>query len=227
MGISYHIEFVHSAKPITGKATKFGGQPNWVIEPQWPLSRLTGNPMCFIAQIELVAPHFSDGEGQMAYLFMTDEEDICVDGTWDAESGENAVIIQPGVYAGSTAPIEIGPSLYQMVEKPNQDYLERDMVEYAVKLHLQKEPDFQSEEIRSEWALEEYDQYQQALEGNKIGGAPLFLQSDEFPEGSDWKLLLQLDSGKVPFYVNFGDAGIGYAFVNPKGTVGKFLWQCA
>ena len=37
---------------------------------------------------------------------------------------------------------------------------------------------------------------------------------------------LQLDSTLVPFYINFGDAGVGYVFVNIDYTVGKFLWQC-
>jgi hypothetical protein len=40
-------------------------------------------------------------------------------------------------------------------------------------------------------------------------------------------LLLQLDSTKVPFFVNFGDAGIGYLFLSADGQTAKFLWQCA
>ena len=62
---------------------------------------------------------------------------------------------------------------------------------------------------------------------NKIGGLPDFIQSDEVPEGGAWRLLLQLDSCNVPFHVNFGDAGVGYAFLDEKGESGKFLWQGA
>ncbi|MBY0240670.1 MAG: DUF1963 domain-containing protein, partial [Burkholderiaceae bacterium] len=66
----------------------------------------------------------------------------------------------------------------------------------------------------------------EALEGNKVGGAPIFLQGDEFPDEGAWRLLLQLDSVNVPFSVNFGDAGIAYAFIDPAGQTGKLLWQC-
>lgn len=45
--------------------------------------------------------------------------------------------------------------------------------------------------------------------------------------GADLKLHSgKLDSTQVPFWINFGDAGIGYAFINGKGTDGRFLWQC-
>jgi hypothetical protein len=32
---------------------------------------------------------------------------------------------------------------------------------------------------------------------------------------------------RQPIKINFGDAGIGYAFISEDGQVGKFLWQCA
>jgi hypothetical protein len=47
---------------------------------------------------------------------------------------------------------------------------------------------------------------------------------DEWPR-EDWQLVVQLTDG-LPFYVSFGDAGIGYAFVSPDGKEGRFLWQC-
>jgi uncharacterized protein YwqG len=65
-----------------------------------------------------------------------------------------------------------------------------------------------------------------AYEEVKIGGTSIFLQGEEYPEGGDWRLLLQLDSASVPFHVNFGDAGIGYAFISGDGNKGRFLWQC-
>src|SRR5689334_10524863 len=89
------IEFIPATQPITGLVTKFGGQPVWLAEPQWPVSQSTGRPMQFIAQIALSRELFQVAAGQMAYLFMTGEE-VAVDGTWAAEGGENAVIIQPG-----------------------------------------------------------------------------------------------------------------------------------
>ncbi|WP_346540003.1 hypothetical protein [Micromonospora sp. DPT] len=84
--------------------TKLGGQPVWLGTPQWPVSRSLGEPMTFIGQFRLD----SDGEGCMAYLFMTDGEDY-VDGTWEPEGGENAVIIQPdGSVPAFVAVTELG-----------------------------------------------------------------------------------------------------------------------
>lgn len=36
------LEFAATASPITVPVTKFGGQPVWIAEPEWPLSRETG-----------------------------------------------------------------------------------------------------------------------------------------------------------------------------------------
>ncbi|MFC7646288.1 hypothetical protein ACFQX6_41145 [Streptosporangium lutulentum] len=70
--------------------TKLGGQPVWVDKPQWPLSTELETPMMFLGQFRLPGE-----EVRMAYLFMTGSEDY-VDGTWDSEEGENALIVQPG-----------------------------------------------------------------------------------------------------------------------------------
>ncbi len=64
------------------------------------------------------------------------------------------------------------------------------------------------------------------LDENKIGGTPVFMQGDEFPFGGICRLLLQLDSCSVPFFINFGDAGVGYAFLNDADDKAKFLWHC-
>jgi len=71
----------------------------------------------------------------------------------------------------------------------------------------------------AEYELEDWDEatfkkYAKVLDGNKFGGTPIFLQGDEFPNGGPWNRLLQLDSTKVPFSINFGDAGNGYAFIS-------------
>lgn len=93
----HRIEFHEASSPIADFVTKFGGQPTWVSEPQWPLSRETGNPMRFICQIKLTNELFPNTTAQMAYLFMTDEENgEFVDGTYEPDGGENAVILQPG-----------------------------------------------------------------------------------------------------------------------------------
>lgn len=89
------IEFREATRQVHEVVTKFGGQPTWIQQPQWPISRETGKPMRFIGQVALDRTIFGSVRGQMAYLFMTDDDDY-VDGTWEPDGGENAVVIQPG-----------------------------------------------------------------------------------------------------------------------------------
>jgi uncharacterized protein YwqG len=93
MGIRKVLNFVEYASAGAPK-TKFGGQPDWIQEPQWPLSTELQSPMRFIGQISL-GDEFPEFQGKMAYIFMTEDDDKYVDGTWEPDGGENAVIIQP------------------------------------------------------------------------------------------------------------------------------------
>jgi len=226
MAKSASIEFIEIATQISEPVTKFGGQPVWIDKPQWPLSEQTRNPMEFICQIALSDDLFPGMEGKVAYVFMTEEEEY-VDETWEPDGGENAIIIQPGVTSAVVSEIVDGPSIKEYIEVKGYDRLQPKLKEFSVRLSIKDEPDFASEEIRDKWSESAFDEYAQALDGNKIGGTPIFLQGDEFPTDGEYKLLLQLDSTRTPFFVNFGDAGIAYAFINSEGTVGKFLWQCA
>lgn len=219
------IEFIESRQPITQPVTKFGGQPVWLAEPQWPVSKSTGNPMRFIGQIAIDPARFSPVAARMAYLFITDEEQP-VDGTWEPDGGENAVILQPGPAMAGTKPLTEGPTLYQMVKKFLRKNLVPEPCEFSVKLELTEDPDFADEAGRKGWNEAKWDAYATALDGNKIGGSPIFIQNTEFPGPGRWRLLLQLDSTKVPFFVNFGDGGVGYLFLSENGQVAKFLWQC-
>jgi uncharacterized protein YwqG len=205
------ISFREIALVAKGLSTKFGGQPDWATEPQWPLSRETGNAMRFICQIGLSRELFPSSNAKMAYIFMTDEEDgDFVDGTYDPGGGENAVILQPGSTSIPTARLAHGPSLYKMVKKPGQKLLVPEACQF--------------EPILTDG--EDADPVADVVAENKIGGSPAFLQGEEFPFEGNCSLLLQLDSCSVPFYVNFGDAGAAYAFLNRAGDQGKFLWQC-
>jgi|GEM_PF-4199221 len=53
MKARYDIEFVRSDVAINEPVTKFGGQPVWIGEPEWPMSRGRGTPMRFIGQVAL------------------------------------------------------------------------------------------------------------------------------------------------------------------------------
>ncbi len=220
------IEFKKTKKPIHEPITKFGGSPVWLNEPQWPISNETGKPMRFICQIELSADIFGSRKCKMAYIFMTDEEEY-IDGTWEPDGGENAVILQPGTTNIQTQPLTEGPTIYQMEKKMFKKNLVPIPCEFAVNLTVAEDLEFVPEAERLSWEEEKLETYANALDGNKIGGSPIFLQADEFPGPNNWQLILTLDSTNVPFFINFGDSGIGYAFISEEGEIGKFLWQCA
>lgn len=219
-----NIEFFEVKKPIADLVTKFGGQPNWTEKAEWPLSKATGEPMRFIGQIYLETEIFGAIPARMAYLFMTDDPNV--DGTWEANGGENALIIQPGINEVRTAPLTKGPTLFHMVKKLFGTINAAQTLEFGVRLTLGEDPEWLDETAEFKLAQDEFEARNKSLCGNKIGGVPGFLQGDEFPDDDNWKLVLQLDSGSVPFHVNFGDAGIGYAFISEDGRRGKFLWQC-
>jgi hypothetical protein len=84
------VEFAPAASPVREAVTKLGGQPVWLAEPQWPLSRTTGEPMRFLGQFVLAG-------AALGYLFMTGGgAGRHVDGTYDPQGGENALLVQPG-----------------------------------------------------------------------------------------------------------------------------------
>ncbi|MEW6128094.1 MAG: DUF1963 domain-containing protein [Acidobacteriota bacterium] len=219
----YSVTFQSSSSPITEYVTKFGGQPVWLTEPQWPISRAANVPMMFICQIALAHELFGDIPGKMAYVFMKSDEEENSGETWNPDAGENAVIIQPdGICEVETQPLSEGPTLQNSTNSEGWK-----PVEYLASLEIGEDPDFIAASELWELPEDERETYQHALEGTKIGGTPGFIQSDEFPEGGNWNLLLQLDPDDKFFYINFGDAGIGYAFISEDGTRGKLLWQCA
>ena len=225
MAKRFSIEFKEAKTPIQELVTKFGGQPVWVSQPQWPVSKKTGEPMRFICQIAIDPILFGACPARMAYLFITDGDQY-VDGTWEPDGGENAVILQPGSSSVQCSVISNGPTLYRMVKKTFRKELKPQPCEFGVQLAVAEDEKYVPGEERSVWEESQRRQYAEKLDGNKIGGTPVFLQADEFPTPGDWRLLLQLDSTNLPFYLNFGDAGMGYSFLSKDGMSAKFLWQC-
>ena len=204
MSKAFKIDFKEDQ--IQKDSTKFGGQPKWYSKPEWPISKSTGNPMRFICQIRLNDINLNGLNAKYAYLFMTDEEDY-VDDTWKPDGGENAIILQPGNNDIRTEEILNGPTTYKMIKEEGNPRLVQKEIELGV--HLTQFDEKDEDEIV-----------------NKMTGDPDFIQGKEYPFGDDnWKLLIQINSGNVPFSLNFGDYGVGYGFINNDGNKAKFLWQ--
>lgn len=226
MPLKSKLKFEQVKEPIAECISKFGGQPNWISEPEWPLDSQKNEKMLFVGQIELNDKLFSDTTGKMAYIFIDGDEEG--QGTWEPEGGLNAVIIQPGDNKTKTVADSTGPAC------PVNDYpvdceVDKDgLVEFKVLYDLLEEPEYLSEEqigTLIDNDEEAYDAYAEKMEISKIGGNPFFIQSEEIPIEGDWKFLCQLHEEHLPIWVNFG-TGVAYVFIDEKGTFGKLLWQC-
>ncbi|MBW4698947.1 MAG: DUF1963 domain-containing protein [Aphanocapsa lilacina HA4352-LM1] len=193
--------------PVTTPVTKFGGQPVWIDTPQWPVGRTLGMPMQFVCQIELYPKIFGQLPGRMAYLFVSGSDEEHSTSFWDAHSGDNAVIIQPGgLCPVQTLAIATGPTL-----EPH---------EYIPELESAEDPPRPISLADSECTEADL----QRMGGHKIGGTPLFLDAVEYPdESGHWRLLLQIDED-VPFAINCC-LGTGYAFIDQSGLHGTYLCQ--
>ncbi len=212
--------FSATDRPISTPTTKFGGQPVWLAGPQWPISAAWDRPMRFVGQIELGPVIGAAGDGKVAYVFVThaDHEEHFFDpDIIDPDGGENAVIVQPGGgYAGPVRPLRTGPGLYGV---------DGSEVEFTVDLRPADEPDSMTDEELDSLPSADRDRCIELMDGDKIGGTPLFFQGDEWPEGGPWRLLLQLDSNWVPFHLNLGSSPRLFAFVSEDGAQGRLLVQ--
>ena len=225
MGVKGNLKFRQVSEPILAKVSKFGGQPNWLTEPEWPIDKDKNEKMSFIGQIELTPDLFGVTQGKMAYLFMNADDEA--DETWDPNSGQNAVIVQPGNNVIDTVPEATGPAS-TFGNDFEDEFDESGLCEFKLLTTLDEESDFLSEvELRElmDSDPDKHDDYIEKMIVSKIGGNPGFLQGEQLPIDGNWKFLCQLDEEDIPVGVNFG-CGVAYAFIDSEGTYGKFLWQC-
>lgn len=215
-------EFIRVSDEIKEYVTKFGGQPVWLTEPQWPISSGWDNrPMMFVAQIALDKKLFGNTEDKMAYIFIThaesSEDDFFDPDIIYPDEGENAVIIQPGgkIFL-ETKKLEKGPTLFDSSGFAYEGY---------VKFNYSEDPKFIDCNKFRKLSEDEKNAYCSSIEGNKIGGVPYFFQGDEWPEDGRWKLLMQLNSNFLPFYLNLGAEPTAFAFISDDLKNGKLLIQ--
>ncbi len=187
--------------------TKFGGQPDWVIVENWPMSEgWDDRKMTFIGQLFLKENMIGNHQDMMVYLFMTQPENVD-DSFFDPditewEGGETAVIIQCVDTVESPSSGEIGP---QVFDENDQHY------EYLPVLRETQEADSNEQFY--------------CIDIDKIGGTPAFFRRDDTPENGDWKLLLQLHCNFLPFVLRAGDIPTMFVFVTSDFKKGGILIQ--
>ncbi|RKR92198.1 hypothetical protein BDK92_6632 [Micromonospora pisi] len=208
------VDYRRAETPVTEPITKFGGQPTWLGPPQWPLSAAWGTPMRFLCQIALEL--VGDGPGRLAYVFVThgdhgrDTEEFDPDVIF-ADGGENAVVVQPGTFAGPTVSLASGPTLYHDDGSP---------AEYTVDLVRDEDPEPLSLDVYLALPSEDRDRYVEAIDHDKIGGTALPPDQHDCPAGGPWRPLLRLATNWTPFYLNLGSAPVALAFLSADGGTG-------
>jgi len=179
--------------------TKIGGQPNWLEEPQWPLAH--GKPMHFVGQVKINDIFETEDDPKMAYLFLA--EGVCNIDVVDFDSGESAVIIQPGgSYDGETLRQKTGPVLHDEMNPGEALPMESEYVPTY-------ESGIEDEDDEGSWMA------------NKLGGLPYFFYDEEVPD--NMKLLLQI----LPYpreFDKYNWCATLYVFVNEECDKGELLW---
>jgi hypothetical protein len=211
---SYHP--ASDAEAAVTDGTRLGGLPHWLEEPQWPVDPYENELAPFMGQFRVPA---ADGSGdRMVYLFAI------------GFSGEHATVVQPGGHvtesfetrASATGPTDLDRvHLLRVEEEVDFSHFEREL-----------EPVEDEDEYDRQYRLEELLEERQkdaagSIRMNQLGGpdvVPVWLQRDELP-GEGWQFVAQLDSGRLPFDVNFGDTGVGYLFLSPDGKNAEFFYQ--
>ncbi|WP_099222215.1 DUF1963 domain-containing protein [Listeria costaricensis] len=185
----------HFLKKLEGASfqTKFGGQPDWLTSPEWPVSTAWGKrPMKFIGQIRLDEIYDDINEVVMAYFFMTqpiDKEDDFFDpDIIFPDGGENAVIVQPDGRIPNF--IEVSDSAVGPTSDSEHIWI----------------PQIQQKE---EMITLEFDE----LDKDKFGGIPASFQVNEGMAAD--RLLVQLHTNWLPFYLNAGSSPTLFVFLKP------------
>lgn len=198
---AYKIENFLSRKDDRPFITKFGGQPDWLEEPAWPVSYAWDNrPLKFIGQVRLNDFYPELEELTLAYIFLTQPENR-EDPFFDPDiifpdEGENAILIQPNgkipEYV-NTEEFRTGPTVDAKTV----------WIPRMTRIRESETMDFKQ------------------IDEDKFCGIPALFQENEVER--DCSLLLQLHTNWLPFYVNAGGAPTLFTFLNDKKDEGFIL----
>lgn len=212
----YITRFLPVSSPELRAVTKFGGQPLWMAETDWPVSMATGKPLRFIGQVDLDTPPFE--LGRMAYLFVE-----IYDAELDKYFEDNwKVVLQEKTGTGLMSPQ--GPSVSDS--------------EWHIEGNSVAEPDWLELENQGTELVEQenwvgYEDFITKYGVAKIGGAPVNPDDiyDLEEPSSHWQLMLQLpereENGKasdLPFYMDYGDGGTGWFLLSNDHQAVHFSW---
>lgn len=219
-----------SATRIVDSVAKIGGQPVWLDKPFWPVSAASGVPMTFVGQFPLPGP-----KARMSYLFIAQDDDTTL--TFEPESGENALLVQPGGRVPSFVTgigAGTGPSLWRRgttwTERvPVELYVDAHPADLTTQRAVEREAARQASARREELLDLDGDRDEDWVSCRSyMGGPPLFWQPWTTHIDPSWRFLFQLDGAEGieedAYALNFG-GGTGYAFLTADEREGRFLWD--
>ncbi len=169
---TYICNLSRASQPIQTHTVKFGGGPILMYPIECPTCRYCGQKMTFLAQIPLQQPIRFSRKYTMAYVFMCpgkfDHRGWLECQTWLPFSGANEVVLQE--YSSSTILIET------VSEYPD----------YTVNFeHVLESP-----VDTSDYSIDENERLT-VSELTKIGGVPLWVQTNEAPVCPNCNRLMQ------------------------------------
>lgn len=228
------MQFRAVSGPIGAPVAKLGGQPVWLEEPTWPLSRPSNTPMMFVGQFPVPGD-----PPRLAYLFLSDDDDGLAE-SFDPEAGENALLVQPGGRIPSFVDVTAtatGPCLWRRGATWN------DKVPVELAVDLTPLNPLAEGVLDAQIARQEAERAGGAVDlpdGGEAPGAPLppysylggkvHLWQPSLDVDASWRFFFQVDGAEGhgpedPYALNFG-GGSGYAFLSEDRREGRFYWDC-
>lgn len=226
------FEIIESDRTLSTFNIKFGGQPNWLSQPFWPIDPETDKPMRFFAQIPLISEVFPNSNDSIVYIFIGENEIL-----YDDIIG---IVIQTReqVFKSSNPFLEFisnaeGPSVYTLGNNDTQQAIPKEYIAQVDKVESEKYIPLRDRYKITDFEYEiGYFFSHPQISGNKIGGQPLYLGGSNPPEefiSDEWLLLLQLAPKQgyytkslkpnfYPFSMNLGDFGILTIFISKDYT---------
>lgn len=216
---AFHItRFVPQIDGALGTLTRFGGQPLWSQETDWPLSEETGKPLRFVGQIDLSQAPAHLKRREVIYFFF----EIYDDKT-DVHHLNNNLILRQ---TKTATPFhgKPGPVANEQV--------------WTLEVQTVNEPDWQEMQELALAAVEgdeidtKLDDHKEKFGGPKLGGTPIWPEDILMDDRENWHLVMQIPEyefyssspNNFPIIMDYGDGGTGWLLLSRDGKDMEFTW---
>ena len=220
----------------------FGGSPIGSADDSWPSCAECDQPMRFVLQLdlaELPAELDTPRDGALQFFYCSTDDGLCE--TWNPFSGTHALRVVPRADVPLAPPTTLEPlrrvgilgwnAIQDLPSAAEHELLgieyDYDFDKGLVDVHC---PEINVALNGLDIDLEVAEAISNALDGDKLGGWPHWVQGVEYPAcpscGESMDLLMQIDSNDN-LDLMFGDAGCGHITRCRKHPeIIAFGWAC-